>query len=80
MNKLMKKVLDDIESEVLAWGRTPIWTNLLGRAMAAVNNPKGRDRYSETAYNMFLDKIIISMLCVRWPSFMSIPPLWSTYV
>ena len=50
MNKLIKKVLASIESEVRTSGKTPNWTNLLGRVMAAVNNQKGRSRCAETVY------------------------------
>ena len=50
MNKLIKQVLANIESEMRLQGRDPNWTNLLGRVMSVVNNQRGRGRYAETAY------------------------------
>lgn len=50
MNKLIKKVLLSIESELRTKGIDPNWTNLLGRVMAVVNNQSGRGRYAETAF------------------------------
>ena len=50
MNKLIKKVLLSIESELRSKGIDPNWTNLLGRVMAVVNNQNGRGRYAETAF------------------------------
>ena len=50
MNKLIKRVLSCIESEVKTSGKDSNWTNLLGRLMSVVNNQMGRGCYAETAY------------------------------
>ena len=50
MNKLIKKVLLSVESELRSKSIDPNWTNLLGRVMAVVNNQSGRGCYAETAF------------------------------
>lgn len=50
VNKMVKRVLAMIESEVRISGVEPNWTDLLGRTMAAINNQKGRGKFAETAY------------------------------
>lgn len=51
MNKLIKRVLGDIESEQRADGVTdPNWTALLGRVMSAINNHRSRQADSVTSY------------------------------
>lgn len=50
MNKLIKQVLGNLESQLRAKGLTPNWTHLTGRIMSVINNQCGRGRYAETAY------------------------------
>lgn len=50
MNKLVHKILKDLETEARLSGKKPNWVKLLGRAMQTINSKCGRGRYDCEPY------------------------------
>ncbi len=50
INKMVKRVISNIEEEERQRGRQPNWTMLLGRVMSAINQQKQKGTYAVSAY------------------------------
>ena len=50
MNKLVERIIQDLENEERLKGKQPNWTGLLGRAMQTINSKCGRGKYDVQPY------------------------------
>lgn len=50
MNKLVKRVIEQLENEDRLNGIQPNWTNLMGRCMQTINSKRSRERHDVSPY------------------------------